>query len=240
MKVTWDSSSRKSPEWTARYIWHWKRNTSNLLGLESSNVSGMQGLIKVLDFCDGIPLILLARSCKTCAGFISRSGGSIGSGSSSGLESGLSSFWIGSLAGALNKKSGAGVHAGDGECWTPEGPVAEGEALGWHLAVAIRASPMPVLCELHVDLPGLMCEMNESLNILLQMCFGSGWVMRNRMEECQKQVRMWTRTWPQLLSCALVAHDILIWNTRSNREKRWKLKLMFRLKLQIDTSTYIY
>jgi len=33
---------------------------------------------------------------------------------------------------------------------------------------------MPVLCELHVDLLGFMCEMSGSLNILLQMCFGSG------------------------------------------------------------------
>ena len=71
---TLDSSSGKSPEWTVRYIWQWKRNTSNLLGSELSNVSGMCGLIEVLDFCDGHPLILLARSCKVCARSISSHG----------------------------------------------------------------------------------------------------------------------------------------------------------------------
>ena len=104
----------------------------------------------------------------------------------------------------------------------PEGPVAEGEALGWHLAVAIRASPMPVLCELHVDFLGFICETNGSLNILLWICFRSCWVMRNRMEECRKQVGMQTRTWLQLPSCALVAHNVLIWKAESDREKRRK------------------
>jgi len=58
---------------------------------------------------------------------------------------------------------------------------------------------------------------------LLQMHFGlgqvMGQVMRNRMEECQKQVGMWTRTWLQLVSCTLVAHDVLIWRAESDRRR---------------------
>jgi len=47
-------------------------------------------------------------------------------------------------------------------------------------------------------------------------------------------VRIWTRTWLQLLSCTLIAHSVLIWKAESDREKRQKPKLIFRLKLQVE------
>jgi len=55
--------------------------------------------------------------------------------------------------------------------------------------------------------------------LLLRMCFGSGRVMWNGTGECRKRVGMRTRTWLQLLSCALVAHDVLIWKAESDRRR---------------------
>ena len=54
---------------------------------------------------------------------------------------------------------------------------------------------------------------------LLRMRFGSGRVMRSGTDECQKRDRRRTRTWLQLLSCALVAHDVLIWKAESDRRR---------------------
>ena len=70
--------------------------------------------------------------------------------------------------------------------------------------------------------------------------FWLGWVMWNGTEVGRKWVGMWTRTWLQLLSCTLIAHSVLIWKAESDREKRQKPKLIFRLKLQGYTSRYIY
>ena len=82
---------------------------------------------------------------------------------------------------------------------------------------------MPVLCELHVDLPGFMCETSGSLNILLR--FGSGRVMQDRTGECRKRVGRRTRTWLQLLSCALIAHNVLIWLSQTEEEAETKVDI---------------
>jgi len=55
--------------------------------------------------------------------------------------------------------------------------------------------------------------------MMLRMRFGSGRVMRNGTDECQKRVGRRTRTWLQLLSCTLVAHDVLIWKAESDRRR---------------------